>query len=58
MSEQFNKYYNVRIKLRTGSWTEWMTEGSDFIPYNGEAIIYERPTNNEKTAYNIKNIDY
>ena len=35
-----------------------MTEGSDFIPYNGEAIIYERPTNNEKTIYNIKNIDY
>lgn len=41
MSSLSNKYYNVRIKLRNDSHSNWQIEEKTFIPCDGEIIIYD-----------------
>ena len=57
MATLMDKYFNVRIKLRNDSWTNW-EERKDFIPYDGEVIIYDIPTEEEKSKYNLNSLNY
>ena len=52
-----DKYYNVRIKLRTDSWTHWLSKNT-FIPYEGEVIIYNALNEEEALKLGMKPITY
>lgn len=41
MADLLDKYFNVRIKLRNDSYQNWNSK-ENFIPYDGEVIIYDR----------------
>ena len=57
MATLMDKYYNVRIKLRNDSWTNWESK-QDFVPYDGEVIIYDIPTLEEKRKYGLDTLNY
>ena len=58
MSELENKYYNVRIKLRNDSWTNWKEKENSFRPYNGEIIIYNILEKDEAESLKMEPIPY
>lgn len=41
MTNLNDKYYNVRIKLRNDEYRNWINKENNFIPYDGEVIIYD-----------------
>ena len=43
MSELIDKYFNVRVQLRNDDYSNWEKQ-KDFIPKEGEIIIYNIPT--------------
>ena len=57
MATLMDKYYNVRIKLRNDSWTNWESK-QDLVPYDGEVIIYDIPTIEEKRKYRLDALNY
>lgn len=57
MATLMDKYYNVRIKLRNDSWTNWENR-QDFVPYDGEVIIYDIPTTEERRKYGLDTLNY
>lgn len=57
MATLMDKYYNVRIKLRNDSWTNWKSK-QDFVPYDGEIIIYDIPTIEERRKYGLDTLNY
>lgn len=54
MAELIDKYFNVRIKLRNDSWTNWKKQEKTFRPYDGEIIIYDIPTAEERATYGLR----
>ena len=57
MSESIDKYFNVRIKLRTDSHSNW-NKKENFIPYKGEIIIYDILKDEEAILLNKEPINY
>lgn len=41
VAELIDKYFNVRVKLRNDSHENWEKKASDFVPFDGEVIIYD-----------------
>lgn len=57
MSESIDKYFNVRIKLRIDSHSNW-NKKENFIPYKGEIIIYDILKKEEAILLNKEPINY
>lgn len=59
MATLLDKYYNVRIKLRNDSHSNWkIQENKDFRPYDGEIIIYDILGEKEAVELNISPINF
>ena len=41
VAELIDKYFNVRVKLRNDSHENWEKKANDFVPFDGEVIIYD-----------------
>ena len=41
MSSLMDKYFNVRVKLRNDSHYNWENKAKDFVPLDGEIILYD-----------------
>ena len=58
MATLLDKYYNVRIKLRNDTFTNWKKQENSFRPYDGEIIIYDIPTIEEIKTFGLKDLNY
>ena len=59
MTTLLDKYYNVRIKLRNDSHSNWkIQEEKDFRPYDGEVIIYDILNEAEAKQLNIPPVPF
>lgn len=59
VSTLLDKYYNVRIKLRNDSHSNWkIQEEKGFRPYDGEIIIYDILEEAEAANLNMSPIPF
>lgn len=55
MSSLMDKYFNVRVKLRNDSHYNWENKAKDFIPLDGEMILYDIDDNHPYQLIKVGN---